>query len=100
MNLADAPRTWADAPPMSTLEALLIFVGIPALAVAIISLLVIAPSLVKGPRYRPGRQWDAEPEWFGGPPELEGGTLSGRQQLTGSEATADTKDTGGASARW
>ena len=67
MLLADTPATWDDGSGMSTLNALLIFVGGPLLIIAVITLLVMAPSLAKGPRYRPSQQWDAEPEWFGGP---------------------------------
>jgi hypothetical protein len=82
---------------MSTLHAILLFVGVPALIVAVISLLVVAPSLARGPRYRPGQEWDAQPEWLGGG-ESEPST-EGRQLTTGEDSDADP-DPGGASARW
>src|SRR6185295_12298860 len=65
VHLADTPATWQDPEPMSTLHAILFFVGLPLLIFSLITLLVMAPSLAKGPRYRPSQQWDAEAEWFG-----------------------------------
>ena len=89
---------------MSTLNALLIFVGGPLLIIAVITLLVMAPSLAKGPRYRPSQQWDAEPEWFGGPEE-EGGAGADASGVDGRSIRPvlrgdDHDDTGGASASW
>ncbi|GAA1599609.1 hypothetical protein GCM10009789_62130 [Kribbella sancticallisti] len=85
-------------------HTLLVFVGIPALVVAVLALLVFAPSIAQGPRYRPGLSWWAPPVWIGGPtatkpdpanlPELPAGPNS---------ATAGTgvaRTTGGASASW
>jgi hypothetical protein len=83
-------------------HTLLVFVGIPVLVVAVVSLLVFAPSIAKGPRYRPGLSWWAPPVWIGGPgeqpepvdaPELEAGT---KPPPTGGVA----RTTGGASASW
>jgi hypothetical protein len=83
---------------MSTLHAILLFVGVPALIVAVISLLVVAPSLARGPRYRPGQEWDAQSEWLSGG-EVEPPTAESRQLTTGDESDGDA-DAGGASARW
>jgi hypothetical protein len=98
---------------MSTLQGVLVFVGIPLLAIVVISLLVMAPSLAKGPRYRPGQQWDAQPEHFGALPvgssgsagQLEAGhEAAGREQATGGprdrRGTAEDGTTGGASVTW
>ncbi len=100
---------------MSTLHALLFFAGIPLLIFVAITLLVLAPSLAKGPRYRPGQEWDAEPERFGvvpartgGGPDRqleEGAAPSRREQATGATAERlgsddDGHTTGGASASW
>lgn len=82
---------------MSTLYALLFFAGIPLLIVAVLTLLVMAPSLAKGPRYRPGQEWDAEPEWFGGREVQEADGTDRR--ITSGSSTAPS-DSGGASARW
>ncbi len=89
---------------MSTLYALLLFGGVPLALIVGISLLVMVPSIAKGPRYRPGLAWWAEPEWFGGPAELPS---SGPEPRPALESVAGTPDTppavgvgGGASARW
>lgn len=90
---------------MSTLHVLLLFVGGPLLIIAVITLLVMAPSLAKGPRYRPSQQWDADAEWFGAPGAATGNTGEGSdQRLIESSSTAkrgdEHDDTGGASASW
>ena len=81
---------------MSTLYALLFFAGIPLLIIAVLTLLVMAPSLARGPRYRPGQEWDAEAEWFGG--RVQGSRNTDRQVTSGPPAAPS--DSGGASARW
>ncbi len=106
---ADTPTTWEKPPAMSTLEALLIFVGIPAGLFVVIALLVMAPSVAKGPRYRPGLSWWADPEWFNGPdgegeerPALERGTSDpvGATAVSQLELSDATVHEGGAGARW
>jgi hypothetical protein len=86
---------------MSTLHAILLFVGAPALIFVVISLLVVAPSLARGPRYRPGQDWDAQSEWLSGG-EIEPTATPESRQLTSGEGTETDTDTdqGGASARW
>lgn len=110
---------------LSTLENLLYFGVIPIGAFALIALLVSLPSIVKGPRYRPGLDWQGAPEWYGAPgaeasAESGGygtpavsvkkagakdadadGALTGRI-VTASEpeAQAGSGDGGGTSARW
>jgi len=86
-------------------HTVLVFAGIPALVVAVVALLVFAPSIAKGPRYRPGLSWWAPPVWINGPtatkpdpahlPELPGapGTTAGA-------GTGVARSTGGASASW
>ena len=102
MDLADTPATWLDPASDSMLQILLYFVGLPLLIMGVITLLVMAPSLAKGPRYRPNQQWDAHPEWFGSP-ALEGGHTE-RPELEAAAATSTRpdlhEDTGGASVRW
>lgn len=94
---------------MSLLTALLVFFGGPLIVIAIVTLIVMAPSLAKGPRYRPGTEGDEAnaSEWFGvepgaaDPAQLASGQTPQRQLAT---APADDRlsddDTGGASARW
>ncbi len=108
--VADRPITWPDPEPMSTLHALLLYVGVPAGLFVLIALLVMAPSVTKGPRYRPGLSWWATPEWFGGPPArhsddrpaLERGPSSpaGATAISQVELSDATLTEGGASARW
>jgi hypothetical protein len=79
---------------LSAIETVAIFLGIPLAAATTIAFLVFLPSMVNGPRYRPGRSWSATTSWFGEP--------------IGSEAAAAAITTlppatvqgGGASARW
>ena len=40
---------------MSAIETVAIFLGIPLAAATVIAFLVFLPSIVNGPRYRPGR---------------------------------------------
>ncbi|MEO8329376.1 MAG: hypothetical protein ABI586_05165 [Candidatus Nanopelagicales bacterium] len=72
---------------MSTVEILGWFVLLPLATYAVIALLVYTPSWVRGPKYRPGLQWWAEPAWIGGgdldlvmtaEPMAEGGGCSAR----------------------
>lgn len=85
---------------MSTLHALLLFGGVP-LAISVgIALLVLAPSLARGPRYRPSETWDAEAEIFGERPQVEPSeaALAARQVTAG--APDSGSESGGASGRW
>jgi hypothetical protein len=60
------PAAFATVSVVSIPETVLIFVGAPALIIAVISLAAVGPSeLRKQPsRYRPGRPWPHEPAWF------------------------------------
>ncbi len=75
---------------MSAGATLLMFVGIPVALFLIIALLVSAPSLARGPRYRPGLGWWAAPVWFGGP---DGDAQAAAQ-------AAEPTQGGGTGARW
>lgn len=47
------------------MQTLLVFVGIPAAIVLAVIIGVYGKSLLRQPnRYRPGRPWNFEPEWF------------------------------------
>lgn len=83
-------------------KTLLVFVGIPVLVIAAVSLLVFAPSIAKGPRYRPGLSWWAPPVWIGGPTENPKPTIGVPELEPGptAAAAAGTRTTGGASASW
>ncbi|HVQ88894.1 MAG TPA: hypothetical protein VMT88_12020 [Actinomycetes bacterium] len=73
---------------MSSTEILGWFVLLPLTVYGLIALLVYAPSWARGPKYRPGLQWWAEPAWIGG------------GELDPVAAAAPTTEGGGCSARW
>jgi hypothetical protein len=78
-------------PGLSAGMVLLVFIGVPVGLFLLIALLVSVPSMVRGPRYRPGLGWWAEPVWFGGP----------RGDATEHVASAEpVRAGGGTSARW
>lgn len=84
-------------------QTLLVFVGIPLLVISVVTLLVYAPSIARGPRYRPGLSWWAPPVWIGGPAE-DPDEATGAPALTPGPTTAPAtgvgRTTGGASASW
>jgi hypothetical protein len=77
---------------------LLIYIGIPLLVVGTIWLLVSAPSLARGPRYRPSLTWLAAPKWFNAPVWF--GTAREDESLAAIVPTEATLKGGGTSARW
>jgi len=102
---------------ISTLKALLLFVVTPIGCSVVIALLVMLPSLAKGPRYRLGEEWRAAPEWYGAPgAEVESGGGYGQhaavtaspeaeqEAITGKIVPSDAEtahgEGGGSSARW
>lgn len=102
---AAPPGAWPEPEHMSLLEALLIYAGIPLGLTLLITLLVMAPSLVRGDRQQRGVSSWTEPEWFGGPREsVPAGRHTVREVGPGGAADdkADGKadQPGGASARW
>jgi len=74
---------------LSLAQNLLIFVGIPLGLFLLISLLVLAPSIMRG-GYKPSLGWWAEPVWFGGPAD----------PYRALDSVRETHEGGGASARW
>jgi hypothetical protein len=116
--LADTPKNWPNGQSWSTLHVLVIFAGIPLLVILAVSLLVLAPSWVKGPRYRPGQPWEAESELFGAataarPVSAAGGVTGLLPGVEGDQAvsqppplsgrdmgTQREQGSGGASAGW
>jgi MFS family permease len=79
------------ASPLGWGMSLLLFVVIPFGVCGLVAALVLLPSRLRRPRYRPGRPWHYEAIWFAGPadPEQALATLSGPQSAKG-----------GASAEW
>lgn len=89
---------------------MLVYVGIPALLVLVITGLAMLGDRPTVKRYRPGRPFDFTPVWFLSSPQ-QPADPSGRAELTGGEqraigelesATARRPQgaTGGASDRW
>ena len=92
---------------MSALKVVGTFIGIPVGLFLLIALLVSIPSMIKGPKYRPGKEWQATPEWYGAPGEVEGdahaelGAGEEHAELTGTVVEPGAEgDGGGTSARW
>jgi F0F1-type ATP synthase membrane subunit c/vacuolar-type H+-ATPase subunit K len=77
---------------LSAITTILVFVGIPAALFVLIAVLTLAPSMARGPRYRPGLGWWAAPVWFNGPEDAD--------RAVRTAAAHPTTDGGGASARW
>jgi hypothetical protein len=105
---ATRPDSWPDPGAMSTLNALLLFGGGTLAAVLVITALAMAPSTAKVQRHRPGRDWETESLWFGGPnselaAQPAGGShpaLESSSTRTGTSAIGATVEGGGAGARW
>ena len=70
---------------------ILVYVVIPLGIFAGIALLSTLPSMLRRPRYRPGRPWQHDPMWFNGPDDPE-------KALVGARPGATAR--GGASAEW
>ena len=68
-----------------------IYVLIPLGAFLVIAFFSALPSMLKRPRYRPGRPWKHDPLWFNGPEDPDTALAKARP---GSTAR------GGASAEW
>jgi hypothetical protein len=77
-------------PSLGLGNTILLFVVVPIGAFLIIAALALLPSALSRPRYRPGKPWDHDPQWIGGPaqPAAEGA------------AASDSTSRGGASAEW
>jgi len=91
---------------LSALETLLIFGVIPVALFLLIALLVSAPSIARGPRYRADRGWQGPPLVFGAPRDLQlpsAATSSGGQAIQappGESTSEPASEGGGASDRW
>lgn len=75
-------------PSLGVGHTILLFVVVPLAIFLLIAALSVLPSALSKPRYRPGKPWDHEPLWIGGPAEPQ------------SVAPSDTSARGGASAEW
>jgi hypothetical protein len=86
---------------MSVVETVLVFVGIPLGASAVLGLAVLGPAAARTPRYRPGNGWDYEPVWYLPHPEHAGPASARSGRLEPSSSVAEpARPTGGASGEW
>jgi hypothetical protein len=77
--------------PLGAGLTIVIFVLIPLGAFLVIAFFSALPSMLKRPRYRPGRPWKHDPLWFAGPDDPDAALQSARPGATAR---------GGASAEW
>ena len=77
--------------PLGTGMVIVIYVLIPLGAFAVIAFFASLPSMLRRPRYRPGRPWKHDPLWFSGPDDPDAALSKARPGATGR---------GGASAEW
>jgi hypothetical protein len=68
-----------------------IYVLIPLGTFAVIAFFSTLPSVLRRPRYRPGRPWNYDPLWFNGPDDPDRALATARPRATAK---------GGASAEW
>jgi hypothetical protein len=102
---------------MTPLEVIGIFVGIPVGLFVVITLLVMAPGLIRGARQQPGLSWSGRPEWFGANPDVgelaaadPGSTSSDRPAVASASASEEesepalegspSTERGGAGGQW
>jgi len=76
---------------LGTGRVLLYYVVIPIGIFAVIAFLAALPSMLRRPRYRPGRPWKHDPLWFSAPDDPERAVGDARPGATAR---------GGASAEW
>lgn len=77
--------------PLGAGLVILIYVVVPVGAFLVISFFAVLPSLLRRPRYRPGRPWSFDPLWFAGPDDVDKALAGARPGVTAR---------GGASAEW
>jgi hypothetical protein len=89
---AAPPQTWDDPDQDPLLQTLAFLVGVPLLVIALITLAVYLPSMMRGQSTEPALAFHDRNEWFGGP----------RKGLGSSTAVPaeDKGPRGGGSAQW
>jgi hypothetical protein len=81
----------ARGKPLGAGLVIVIYVLIPLGGFLVIAFFATLPSMLRRPRYRPGRAWKHDPLWFGGPEDPQQALSTARPGATGR---------GGASAEW
>src|SRR5947208_79750 len=77
--------------PLGAGLTIVIYVLIPLGAFLVIAFFASLPSMLRRPRYRPGRPWKHDPLWFAGPDNAD-------EAVAGARPGATAR--GGASAEW
>lgn len=86
---------------MSVVETVLVYVLIPAGALAVLALVTMAPRMGRRPRYRSGQPWEHAPVWWSANPEGVGTAHhGGAPQLTAGAAHDAATVGGGARGTW
>jgi hypothetical protein len=63
--------------PVTLVETLLVFAGIPLAIYSVVALLTLRENFAKTPRYRPGQEWEHPPVWWtANPAGLHAGHVS------------------------
>ncbi len=89
---AAPPQTWDDPESEPLLQTLAFLVGVPLLVIALVTLAVYLPSMMRGQSAEPALAFHDRNEWFGGPRKgLDSGT---------SVPPEDKGLKGGGSAQW
>ena len=93
---ADTPTAWEQAPDVSPLGFLMVLLILPLGCAAVITLLVVLPSLASDKGYEPGQSWRGDTEWFGGPSK----GVKGADDVTPDQIEQSSQGAGGISGRW
>ena len=93
---ADTPAAWEQAPDVSPLGFLMVLLILPLGCAAVITLLVVLPSLAGDKGYEPGQSWRGDTEWFGGPTK----GVKGADDVTPDQIEQSSQGAGGISGRW
>ena len=89
---AAPPQTWDDPDHDPLLQTLAYLIGVPLLVIALVTLLVYLPSMMRGQSTEPALAFQERNEWFGGP-------RKGLDSTT-SVPAEDKGPKGGGSAQW
>jgi hypothetical protein len=89
---AAPPQTWDDPDHDPLLQTLAYLLGVPLLVIALVTLLVYLPSMMRGQSTEPALAFQQRNEWFGGP-------RKGLDSTT-SVPAEDKGPKGGGSAQW
>lgn len=75
---------------MTVWETVLVFAVLPLAGLAVLGVLVFAPSASRAPRYRVGRSWDYDPVWYVARPDVAApaGSAEGRAAIAAATGRA------------